>query len=296
MALHAVKEMDDERKYSDSINLLSHLIEKVSSEVTKTNLISHLILRGMITGDTLKVAEYEAKLEDCTETSISSVIKKILRSTKNVDKNEYMLDGIEKQSIFGKFEPLQEVPYLEFEDENAVYTTIEDYFNDGRYIVNLIQTTSHFHHSSVARPHRELPATGSRGSPRAHERRLRRTSNSSPQQDSRRPHPHRRPQPRPKVPPTPQRPHPGQHRDLGKNDQLGPPAPRSRQRLDLRRHHLRRQRQTRNHLDEMAGSARTLRSSPLRRLSTHARDGTRSGPRIASLCSVAPAPLCFFER
>ena len=147
MALHAVKEMDDERKYSDSINLLSHLIEKVSSEVTKTNLISHLILRGMITGDTLKVAEYEAKLEDCTETSISSVIKKILRSTKNVDKNEYMLDGIEKQSIFGKFEPLQEVPYLEFEDENAVYTTIEDYFNDGRYIVNLIQTTSHFHHS-----------------------------------------------------------------------------------------------------------------------------------------------------
>lgn len=147
MALHAVKEMDDERKYSDSINLLSHLIENVSSKVTKSNLVAHLILRGMITGDTPKVKEYGAILEDSIETTISRIIKNILRSSSHMSKNEYVLDGIEKQTIFGKFEPIQEVPHLEFEDENAVYTTIEDYFNDGRYVVNLIQTTSHFHHS-----------------------------------------------------------------------------------------------------------------------------------------------------
>lgn len=147
MALQAVKEMDDHRNYSNSINLLSHLVNKVSSEVTKSNLVSHLILRGLITGDTLKVAEYGAILENCAETSISLIIKNILNSSSNMSENEYVLDGIEKQTIFGKFEPIQEIPHLEFEDENAVYTTIEDYFNDGRYVVNLIQTTSHFHHS-----------------------------------------------------------------------------------------------------------------------------------------------------
>lgn len=142
-----ISEFDKERDYSSAINILSHVIDKITNPIARSKLVSHLIVRALLTGDILKAKEYQDLLVSLPEVGISKIMKNVLQSREESSNYEFILEGIEKQSIFGVFESLTEIPIMEFENENTVFTTIEDFYSHGRYIVNLIQTTSHFHHS-----------------------------------------------------------------------------------------------------------------------------------------------------
>ncbi len=147
VVFQAIKEFDTDREYTNSINLLERMLTNNNSEIFKTKLISHIILRSMISGDSLKYNEYKDKILRSEQTAMSRIILNILEKKEASEKFEYMLDGIEKQTIFGNFKQIEDIPMLEFENEDSVYNTIEDYFNYGKYVVNLIQINSNFHHS-----------------------------------------------------------------------------------------------------------------------------------------------------
>lgn len=147
ISFQAIKEFDSERDYVNSINLLEKMLISIKNPLTKSKLISHVIIRSMITGDSIKTKSYREKLNELEQTSISRMVNNLFEAKEKSEKYEYILDGIEQQTIFGNFEPVENIPFLEFENEDAVYVSMEDYFNFGRYIVNLIQVNSNFHHS-----------------------------------------------------------------------------------------------------------------------------------------------------
>ncbi|MCY3413291.1 MAG: hypothetical protein INQ03_16755 [Candidatus Heimdallarchaeota archaeon] len=142
----AVMDFDLEREYSNSINFIEKMINSIEEPTTISKLMAHLILRGLISGDTIKVKDYREKLQQYKVTPMANLVDEMLYQKEFSIENQFILDSIEKQTIFGKFEPIEDIPFIEFENEDAVYS-LEDYFSYGRYIVNLIQLSSSFHHS-----------------------------------------------------------------------------------------------------------------------------------------------------
>ncbi|MHA2253109.1 MAG: hypothetical protein ACXAD7_22290 [Candidatus Kariarchaeaceae archaeon] len=144
----AVIECDESREYEKSILILNKLIECASNnndEIIMETLQSHLILRKSVDGSLDSPSEIELKDEYIIP--LAEMVKSLLESRKLGEELKYVLEGIEKQTIFGEYERLRSTPFLNFSDEDQAIRILEDYYPDGRYIINLTDAKTSLHHS-----------------------------------------------------------------------------------------------------------------------------------------------------
>ena len=155
--IKAIGDFDKERAYEDSLELLGRLTviaQENDKKLLEQEFISHSIIRLMLLGNKTEIKKLEEQLDD-NFLPINSIVSSLLQFSRDNQEFKFHLRSVEKQSIFGGYEELQNIPVLNFDDEDDAIRIIEEYFPNGRYVINLIQIENSLHHSidvDIGRP------------------------------------------------------------------------------------------------------------------------------------------------
>ncbi|MHA2402817.1 MAG: hypothetical protein ACXADH_07490 [Candidatus Kariarchaeaceae archaeon] len=151
LGISSIKECDASREYENSIAILQKLVEYANqnqeNNLNKEQFEAHLIIRYLFMGKIEEVQALEEKQKDELTTPISKIAHSLLQARISESDSTYILEGIERQNIFGEFEQMKNLPFILFNDEEEAIQILEDYFDNGRYVINLINTTTSLHHS-----------------------------------------------------------------------------------------------------------------------------------------------------
>ncbi|MDH5403449.1 MAG: hypothetical protein OEY49_13220 [Candidatus Heimdallarchaeota archaeon] len=147
----SVKTFDKRKNLENSISILNKLVEISEHEdllMEREKFITHIIVRYALLGDNVKVIAYKNRLNQDISQYANFIKYLVEQRLKDLDV-EFHLDKIETQNIFGKFEPIHNIPYLSFENDDELFKIINDYYEDGRYQINLIQSKTSLHHQVI---------------------------------------------------------------------------------------------------------------------------------------------------
>lgn len=146
----AISAYDKEREYSKSISVLEKLIENefiTEKSVLLLEFQSHLLLRYLLNNQLAEAKEIRESFNPDITLPLANLSSDLL---KYVDSNlsaEYVVQSIERKSLFGVYENLTYTPSIRFDSEDEAIRILEDYFPSGKYIVNLVQNESQLLHS-----------------------------------------------------------------------------------------------------------------------------------------------------
>ncbi|OLS26478.1 MAG: hypothetical protein HeimC2_14950 [Candidatus Heimdallarchaeota archaeon LC_2] len=144
----AVSDYDLEKSYSDSIEILLKLssyeaIEQ--SRISHQEIMAHLLIRYVINGEVKKAKRI--KFLDDFKLPICELAKSVLETHTSDKIAPYVLQSIEKKSIFGEYIKMSEFPALLLESEDDIVRILEDYYSDGKYIATMLERKSLLQHS-----------------------------------------------------------------------------------------------------------------------------------------------------
>jgi hypothetical protein len=146
--MEAVSEFDQERMYAESIELLVKVLdyEQVQNDRVKHQEISaHLMIRYVLNADITQAKSI--KFVDDLQLPICEFAKTILESHDSEALSPYILQSVEKKSIFGDYMVVPSVPALYIKEQDDVIRILEDYFPNGKYVVNIFERESSLQHS-----------------------------------------------------------------------------------------------------------------------------------------------------
>ena len=146
----AISAYDKERDYSKSISVLEKLVE--NEFVTKNNVLllefqSHLLLRYLLNNQFTEAKEIRERFNPNITLPLANLTSDLLEYVDSNISAEYVVQSIEKKSLFGAYESLPYTPSIRFDSEDDAMRILEDYFPSGKYIVNLVQNESQLLHS-----------------------------------------------------------------------------------------------------------------------------------------------------
>ncbi len=145
-----IQESDQSREYEDSISVLNKLIEHAVSleeTVLKENLLVHLMIRHLLRGQLDMAINIRKTLRKEFTVPLAEFAKSIIDAQITNKDTNFVLESIEKQTIFGEFEQEKNIPFIKISKEDEVTRILEEFFSNGRYIVNLINTENSLLHS-----------------------------------------------------------------------------------------------------------------------------------------------------
>lgn len=148
--ISSVQESDASREYESSIAILQKLVEYAienQDNLNKEQFAAHLIIRYLFLGKIEEAQALDQQNQDESTTPISKIAHSLLQAKISENESIYILEGIENQNIFGEFEQMKNLPFILLKDEEEAMQILEDYFDNGRYVINLINTTTSLHHS-----------------------------------------------------------------------------------------------------------------------------------------------------
>ena len=136
---------DAQREYSHSISVLQKLIEiseKHFSQVQTAKFVELLQVRALLGHDTSSIEGIKLKYSNLPKTPIQNLLDEY-----GIESKKIIMETIEKQDIFGDFTPISDAPYLKFNNQDEAITLLEDYYDEGRYILNLLDVSTSLHQS-----------------------------------------------------------------------------------------------------------------------------------------------------
>ena len=150
MGFEAIKEYDKERDFENSVSVLEKLIDlgkQINEPYRIEELNGHLLVRFLLMGK----IDLAKNIDNVSSSEISLPIlefgKMLLNSHQDFKNSNYHLQSIERMSIFGTYVAVKNLPVLNFKSEDDAVRVLEYYFDDGRYIINLVQNATSLHHS-----------------------------------------------------------------------------------------------------------------------------------------------------
>ena len=150
IGISSIQECDSSREYENSVAILQKLVEcanQSQKNLNKEQFNAHLIIRYLFMGKIEEAQALEQKQKDEITTPISKIAHSLLQAKISENDSIFILEGIENQNIFGEFEQMKNLPFILFNDEEEAIQILEDYFDNGRYVINLINTTTSLYHS-----------------------------------------------------------------------------------------------------------------------------------------------------
>lgn len=142
--ISAIKVYDHEREYDSSISILEKLIEIENLRRNTLKIAKytyHVKVRAMLARDHTKLDQLKNR-----DNPLPTIpMDELLPDLDSSDSEHIIVETIERQTIFGDFEPLTEAPFLTFENHEEAVKLVEDYFEEGRYIVNLLDSETQLH-------------------------------------------------------------------------------------------------------------------------------------------------------
>lgn len=144
----AVSEFDQEKSYSDSIEVLVKLssYEAIeNSRVKHQEIMAHLLIRYVLQGEIKKAKKI--KFIDEINLPICGLAKSVLDAHTSEAKSPFVVQAIEKKSIFGEYIKMSDFPALFLESEDEIIRILEDYYSDGKYVATLLERKSLLQHS-----------------------------------------------------------------------------------------------------------------------------------------------------
>lgn len=140
--VQALVEYDKDREFDNAIEILEKLIsvaELQNDIIQAAKFVDYLRVRTLLAHDKEKFAGLVKQYEYLPVTPLSTLLK-----TEDAEK-KIILETIERQSIFGDFVALPNVPFLKFNQGEDALNIVEDYYEEGRYIINLVDTSTSLH-------------------------------------------------------------------------------------------------------------------------------------------------------
>ncbi len=144
----AVSEFDQEKSYNDSIEVLlkfSTYDAIINSRIKHQEIMAHLVIRYVLQGEIKKAKKI--KFIDEINLPICGLAKSVLETHTSVDKSPFVIQAIEKKSIFGEYVKMSDFPALFLESEDEIIRILEDYYSDGKYVATLLERKSLLQHS-----------------------------------------------------------------------------------------------------------------------------------------------------
>ncbi len=148
--IEAIRNSDSDREYDTSLNILEKLIDvskSIGDTAEEEHFTSHIILRQLLVGKIEYAQKIDTSIVSEHPLPMTRFTRLILDNHDDARKGNFILESIERKSIFGNYEPIKHMPVLHFNSEDEAIKMLEDFFPDGRYIINLVQNTTALHHS-----------------------------------------------------------------------------------------------------------------------------------------------------
>jgi hypothetical protein len=146
--LESVSEFDREKMHSEAIEILVKVLEyeEVQNDRVKhQEILAHLMMRYVLNGEINKAKNIKF-IEDL-KLPICELAQTVLESHDSDTGSPYILQSVEKKSIFGDYMVVPSIPALYIEEEDDAIRILEDYFPNGKYVVNILERESTLQHS-----------------------------------------------------------------------------------------------------------------------------------------------------
>ncbi|MHA2501588.1 MAG: hypothetical protein ACXAE3_01765 [Candidatus Kariarchaeaceae archaeon] len=143
-AIQSIKVYDDEREYENSISVLEKLISiaELRKDTTSTlKYVDNLKTRALLSRNKKKYQEICKMYDNLPTTPLGSLLEGGMVGKEK----EIILENLDIQTIFGDFENVPDIPYIYFNSSDDAIRTIEEYYEPGRYLVNLLNISTSLH-------------------------------------------------------------------------------------------------------------------------------------------------------
>ena len=142
--IQAIHVYDEEREFENSISILEKLIEIAEIQhntIEIMRFVDNLKARALLTRNKKKYAEVSKIYSNTPVTPLSKFFEK------NIVKEDkpFIIENLDIQSIFGDFEIVPNIPDVFFKSADDAIRVVEDYFEPGRYLLNLLNISTSLH-------------------------------------------------------------------------------------------------------------------------------------------------------